>query len=276
MRMFVLMAAAVLAASQPAAVDSLAASASRWAAAFEQDLSGMLFRERYLQAADVGYSAGHSLGSTKTELRLEANVFLLRAQGRAGFVVYRDVYHAGGANITDHTERLQQLLTTQTADSLAQAQRLTDASARFNVGAINRNVNTPTMAFEFLTAANIGRLRLREAGRETIDGLACVVVAFEETARPTLVRGELDADVPARGRYWVDPITGAVPRAIVEFTAEGYSGRLEVKLARHPALKAWVPVEMSESWASPTSNASGTARYDRFQRLAVSTEEIVK
>ena len=276
MRMFLLMAAALLAAPQPIAVDSLAASASRWAAAFEQDLSGLLFREQYLQAADVGFSAGHSLGSTKTELRLEANVFLLRAPGRQGFVVYRDVYRAGGQDVTDHTERLQQLLTTQTADSLAQAQRLTDASARYNVGSINRNVNTPTMAFEFLTAANIGRIRLREDGRETIDGLACVVVAFDETARPTLVRGERDADVPARGRYWIDPITGAVPRAIVEFNAGGYSGRVEVRLARHPVLKAWVPVAMSEAWTSPTSNASGTARYDRFQRLAVSTEEIVK
>ena len=272
--LYVLIAAAMLA--QPAAVDSLAASASRWAAAFEQDLSGLLFREQYLQAADVGYSADYTLRSRRTELRLEANVFLLRVPGRQGFVVYRDVYRAGGQDVTDHTERLQHLLTVQTADSLAQAQRLTDASARYNVGSINRNVNTPTMAFEFLTEANIGRLQLREAARETIDGLACVVVAFDETARPTLVRGERGADVPARGRYWIDPITGAVPRAIVEFDTGGYSGRIEVRLARHPALKAWVPVEMSEAWTSPTSNASGTARYDRFQRLAVSTEEIVK
>lgn len=274
MRMFLLMAAALLAVPQPSAVDSLAASASRWAAAFEQDLSGLLFRERYLQTADVGFSTGRA--GSKAELHLEANVFLLRAPGRQGFVVYRDVYRAGGQDVTDHTERLQQLLTAPTADSLAQAQRLTDASARFNVGAINRNVNTPTMALEFLTEANIGRLEMREAGRDTVDGLVCVVVAFGETARPTLVRGERDADVPARGRYWIDLITGAVPRAIVEFATDAYVGRIEMRLARHPVLKAWVPVEMSESWTSSTSNASGTARSDRFQRLAVSTEEIVK
>src|SRR5688500_2573286 len=118
MHLFLLVAAALLAAPQAASVDSVTASASRWVSAFEEDLSGMLFRERYLQAADVGYSSGHSLGSTKTELQLEANVFLLRAPGRRGFVVYRDVYKAGNRDVTDHTERLRQLLTASTSDSL--------------------------------------------------------------------------------------------------------------------------------------------------------------
>lgn len=260
------------AAPSPSAIEA----ASKWAASFDESLSGLLFRERYRQTADVGYTAGHRLGSTGTELTLEASVFLLQVPGRDRFVVYRDVYSAGGRRVTDHTERLQKLLTSQTTGAHAQAQRLTDASARYNLGAINRNVNTPTMAFEFLTPANLRRLTLREEGRETIDGLELVVIAFEETARPTLVRGDNNSDVPASGRYWIDPVTGAVPRAVLEFTSPGFSGRLEVRLARHRDLKTWVPVELSERWASPTSNASGIARYDRFQRLSVSTDEIVK
>lgn len=283
MRMLVLIAlSAVLPLAQqapPAAAQTASPieAASKWAAAFDESLSGLLFRERYRQTADVGYSAGHRLGSTGTELTLEASVFLLQVPGRDRFVVYRDVYSAGGQRVADHTERLQKLLISQASNTHAQAQRLTDASARYNVGSINRNVNTPTMAFEFLSSANLSRLSLREEGRETIDGLDLVVIAFEETARPTLVRGDNGADVPARGRYWVDPLTGAVPRAVVEFMSNaGFSGRLEVRLSRHPLLKTWVPVELSERWTSPTSNAAGVARYDRFQRLSVSTDEIVK
>lgn len=57
-------------------------AASKWAASFDESLSGLLFRERYRQTADVGYSAGHRLGSTGTELTLEASVFLLQVPGR--------------------------------------------------------------------------------------------------------------------------------------------------------------------------------------------------
>lgn len=270
--------AAVVAFPQPAAVDALAASASRWAATFEQELSGLLFRERYRQTSGSGLELGVRLQvAPQSETRLEANVFLLRVPGREGFIVYRDVYRAGSEDVTDHTDRLQALLTANTADAFAQARRLTDASARFNTGPVTRNVNTPTMPFAYLTPENIGRLRLTDAGEGTIDGRAVAVVAFEEVARPTLVRGEGGADVPVSGRYWIDPITGAVPRAVVEFqTSGGYKGRLDVRLTYDERLKAWVPSQMSETWESSGSNASGLARYDRFTRMSVSTDEIVK
>lgn len=262
---------------QPLALDTLAASASGWATDFEQDLSGLLFREIYVQKADTGYTVGSALQvAPKREARLEANVFLLRVPGRDKFLVYRDVYRANNRDIADHTDRLQQALSGPTAASLAQAQRLTDESARYNVGSVTRNVNTPTMAFEYLTEKNIGRLALEDAGRDTIDGIPHIIVSFEEVGRPTLVRGEGDSDVPARGRYWVDPATGAVPRAIVEFKSACCTGRVEVRLTRHPTLNVWVPREMSDEWRSTSSYVTGTARYEGFQRLAVATDEIIK
>ncbi|HEX6324250.1 MAG TPA: hypothetical protein VFZ36_11035 [Vicinamibacterales bacterium] len=298
MRMLVTIAAVVASltaaaprAQAPASVDlaQLVMRASSWTARFDQSLSGLLFRERYLQRASTSNVSAQvpltmeasPTGSSRVvvpgrEVVLEANVFLLRAPSAREFVIYRDVYRVGSRNVTDHTARLQELLTEGTASAIQQARALTDASARHNIGGISRNVNIPTMAFDYLTPAYVGGLRVRQAGADTIDGLPVLIVEFEEIARPTLVRGERDADVPASGRYWIHPGSGAVPRAVAEFTTGRTRGRMEVRLALHDLLKVWVPKEMTEVWSGPGRHVSGLAHYDQFTRLNVTTAEIIK
>lgn len=271
-------AAAVLSGPQtpPVANDAAAllASASRWTEEFERNLSGLIFRERYLQQAATSVM-GRDGVVNRTEMRLEANVFLLRPEGAPGFVLYRDVYRAADRDITDHTTRLHALLTEGTADAIAQARRLTDESTRHNLGGVTRNTNIPTMVLEYLRPAHVAALRARIDGRATIDGLRVIVVEFEETGRPTLVRAN-GHDVPAKGKYWIDPVTGAVLRAVIALSPERATGELDVRFERHPTLNVWVPAEMKEEWQSAGVNSSGVARYDRFGRLAVSTREIVK
>lgn len=291
MRMFVPLAAsaAMLLQAAPPAVDiaHLVKLASGWTVRFETSLSGVLFHERYEQSLSAdgmtmrmgaGAPLSRSTGASGNQGRLffEANIFLIKPPGASRFVVYRDIYRTGRDDIADHTDRLQALLIENTASAFAQAKRLTDASARFNVGPVDRNINTPTMAFEYLKPEHLARLQVRPAGREVIDGRELVVIEFQEIGSPTLVRGDFDADSPATGRYWIDPASGAVPRAAIELKASPYTGRLEVKLALHDQLKVWVPTEMTEVWTAGTRRVNGLAHYDRFQRLAVSTEEIVK
>ena len=266
----------------------LVAMASRWTARFDQNLSGLLFRERYLQSASYGSGVGMQAQARTTgsaaprvqgnrgERLLEANVFLLRAPSARSFVVYRDVYKIGNTAVADHTERLQKLLVDGTAGAIKQAKELTDASARLNIGDVERNINTPTMALEYLTPAYIGGLRVRQAGADIVDGLPVVIVEFQEIARPTFVRGSGDGDVPATGRFWIHPESGAVVRALAEFETDGRQGRMTVTLMLHPDLHVWVPKEMTEAWQRGNQRVTGLAHYDRFQRLTVSTEEIVK
>ena len=266
----------------------LLAMASRWTARFDQSLSGLLFRERYLQSRSYGSGVNMQPTARMTgapaprvqgnlgERLLEANVFLLRAPSARSFVVYRDVYKIGNAAVADHTERLQKLLVDGTADAIKQAKALTDASARLNIGDVQRNINIPTMALEYLTPAYVGGLRVRQAGTDTVDGLPVVVVEFQEIARPTLVLGSNNSDVPASGKFWIHAGSGAVVRAVAELETDGRSGRLEVHLMLHPELHVWVPKEMTEVWQRGNQRLTGLAHYDRFQRLTVSTEEIVK
>jgi hypothetical protein len=263
-------------------------TASRWTERFDQSLSGLLFRERYLQSVSQGSGTDFAMIARDTgspvprvagnrgERVTEANVFLLRRPSAEGFIVYRDVYKIGSADVADHTERLQKLLVEGTEASILHAKKLNDASARLNIGPVSRNINVPTMALEYVTAARAAGLRVRQAGTDTIDGRGVVIVEFEEIGRPTLVRGEDDGDLPARGRYWIHPDSGAIVRAAVEWSVGRYDGRMEVRLALHPELSVWVPTEMTEAWQAGSRRLNGLAKYDRFQRLTVSTAEIVK
>lgn len=249
----------------------LSAIASRWTVRFERGLSGLLFRERYRQQVDRP-----TVTTLQRAVYLEANVFLLRPGEADTFVLFRDVYSRDGQPLGDHTARLEALLADGSGDAITQARALTDASARFNVGPVSRNVNIPTMALAYLEPERIAGVRFTRAGDERINGVDTVIVDFEETARPTYVRGSDDAEVPARGRYWVDPKSGAVVRAKVEFAGSDMTGSMVVDMVLHPELSVWVPKSMNETWRTRGRRATGMAEYDRFQRLAVSTEEIVK
>lgn len=252
--------------------------ASAWTARFTQNLSGLLFRERYLQKT-LGAAAGTPGVGTQArtrELLTEANVFLLYADATREFVLFRDVYHANGRDITNHTSRLQALLADGSGQAVEQAKRLTDASAAFNMGSVNRNINIPTMGLRYLGTDIVSGVRFKETGRETVQGLDTVIVDFEEFASPTLVRGTADTDVPARGRYWIHPESGSVPRAHVDFAGRDVEGRMEIDLMMHAQLAAWVPKEMTEVWRALGQRITGLAQYDRYQRLTVSTGEIIR
>jgi hypothetical protein len=246
----------------PLDLSALLQRASHWTLRFEASLSGLLFRERYVQT-------WVDRGSRKSEL--EANVFLIKPSADSRFVLYRDVYRANGRNVTDHTDRLQKLLTENSKRSMNEARRLADASAQYNEGSRRINVNVPTMPLAYLAPFRVGGLRLRGdvAATETIRGLEVVVVEFTETARPTLVRDEKGQNIPANGKYWIHPGSGAVMRAYVELAGRGY---MEVDYALHETLKVWVPISMTEEIQSVT----GKAEYDRFQRVEVTTGEISK
>ena len=249
----------------PAPVDAarVAAAASAWTTRFERSLSGLLFRERYVQK--------YMQGGSSRQTHLEANIFLLKASPTEPFVLYRDVYQADGRAVKSHTKRLQEILTTSAPSWMSEARRLTEASARYNAGFGRRTVNVPTMPLEYLAPARVAGLAFKDSGEApvTVGGLDVVVIEFTETARPTLVRGAGRRDLPARGRYWIHAASGAVVRAFVEFVGRGH---VEVEYALHETLGVWVPVKMTDV----ISGVTGVAEYDEFQRVVVSTKDAIK
>jgi hypothetical protein len=259
-------------AEQDSGLAAVVASASRWAAGFEESLSGLLFRERYLQKADGLSSIPGARRQRSQQVRLEANVFLLRPAPAAPPVLFRDVYAVNGRAVGDHTERLRKLLTAGSAEAIEQARRLTDASAGYNLGPARRNINIPTMAFAYVLPGRVAGTRFAHAGEARINRLPTVMIDFEEAARPSLVRSASDGDVPAKGRYWIDPASGAILQALMELDAPSAAGRLQIEVAWSNDLGMWVPRRMTEVWQALGEKIVGDAEYDRFQRLVVTID----
>ena len=65
-------------------------------------------------------------------------------------------------------------------------------------------------------------------------------------------------------------------RAHVDFAGHDVTGHLEIDLMLHDTLNAWVPKEMTEVLRGRGQRTTGLAHYDRYQRLSVSTGEIIK
>lgn len=272
-----------------AALSQLVALASGWTSRFEQGLSGLLFRERYLQRTMVAHTERQGDSASELvkvpenttrhiprEVLLEASAFMLKPPASRDVVVYRDVYRVGTEDVSSDAERLKKLIAAGTPDSLREARQITDGSARFTLVGVPRRIDSPTMVFAYLAPGMLPGLRVRATERGKIDGLDVIVVEFQEAARPTVVRGPANEDVPATGRFWIHPQSGAVVRAQIVLGAGATQGRVDVSLEMNQALGVWVPKEMTEVWQTGATSVTALSQYDRFQRLNAPAGGLIK
>jgi hypothetical protein len=213
-----------------------------------------------------------------------ADLVFVRLTGEIPWASYRDVFEVDGRKVREHEQRLVRLLSNPSADGQEQARKVLAASAAYNIGPVKRTVNLPTLPLLFLLARNQERFEFQLGGRRTIRATEAVELVFRETSRPTLVKGPWNADLPAQGRFWVNPARGAVVRSEVAF-AYGAEAEARVTTDYRPeqALAMWVPAEMREHFADiPNATVktfpapfNGVARYERFRRFTVATDEQV-
>jgi hypothetical protein len=213
-----------------------------------------------------------------------ADLVFVRLAGEIPWASYRDVFEVNGRKVREHEQRLVTLLANPGPDAQEQARKVLAASAAYNIGPVRRTVNLPTLPLLFLLPRNQERFEFRLGGRRSIRATEAVELVFRETARPTLVQGPWNADLPAQGRFWVNPTRGAVVSSEVEFAygAEAQA-RVSTDYRPEPTLAMWVPAEMREHFADVPGAAvktfpapfNGVARYERFRRFTVSTDEQV-
>ena len=228
--------------------------------------------ERYTQEASSG-------GSDVPERRsILADFAIVRVGGLHGWQGYRDVIEVDGKTLPDREDRLVRLLT-RAGGSLDEARRLSDESARFNVGQILRNFNVPTTTLFFFTAENLDRFTFAAKG-VSADGTW--EIEFRETSHPTLVRTPAGRSVPSKGRLWVNPADGTVLRTRLE--VEGFAGtarerargtgRVDVVYQRVTALGMWLPESMDEEFESRRGpirdRITGSAVYTNYRQFTTS------
>ena len=93
-------------------------------------------------------------------------------------------------------------------------------------------------------------------------------MAFEETARPTMLRGGPlgEDDVPTRGTAWIESGTGRLLQTEMQVGEGRRAPRITTRYRLDPALQIMVPEIMR------TENPRGVATYSNFRRFRVGTE----
>ena len=207
------------------------------------------------------------------ELRvLRADFAIVKAAGLGGWIGFRDVVEVDGARIGDREDRLIQILTSGSGRA-DEAQRLSDESARFNIGPIQRNFNVPTTALFFFRPDNLDRFKFarKGAGRD-----GTWEIGFRETGRPTSIRTPQGKSVPTEGSVWVVVETGTVVRTRVKIAEFGPptavqpqgtgSAEIDVTYRRIAALDMWLPETMTEAYEG-RFRVTGEATYTDYRQF---------
>lgn len=134
-------------------------------------------------------------------IELVAEFAIVKVQG-GGWTGFRDVIKVNGEPVPDRKDRLATLLNSPSA-SMSEATRIANESARYNVGPISRNINTPTAALFFFLPQNLDRFTFTKKGSKNIDGVKTTEIAYKETKLPALITTRAGRSVPIDGSLWV-------------------------------------------------------------------------
>ena len=283
-----LVAAPPLAAQEPS-LKAVMQRAGVYVAEFRRQLSSMVSEESYVQ--EVRPLAARPARTSPSTIRreLRSDFLLVWPAGADRYVEFRDVFEVDGKPVRDRQQRLTALLLDRSPAAGPGIQRIIDESARYNIGTIERNVNTPTLPLLFLEPGNQPRFRFkrvsdhapaitrtpREASANFTIATEVWVVEYEEVQRKTLIRTSTGRDIPARGRFWIEPATGRV--LMSELTADSSAVRatIDVSYQSEPLLGYLVPIEMRERYEGRRDSTliEGNATYGNFRQFQVRTEE---
>lgn len=238
--------------------------------AYGEKTSIVVATEHYTQ-----HSRSMTIGYEPARRQILADFAIVKVDALGGWQGFRDVLEVDGERLPDRDDRLVRLLT-EAGGRYDEARRLSDESARFNIGPIQRNFNVPTTALFFFSGANMDRFKF-SAKRVDRDGTW--EIEFRETSRPTLIRTPGGQSVPSRGSIWVNPADGTVLRTRLE--VEGFvqrgsrrsrgTGRVDVTYQRVNELGMWLPSSMDEDFEAVRGDIrdsiSGRALYSNYRQF---------
>lgn len=226
-------------------------------------LSGVLAEERYEQRV-IGKN-----GDVERTRTLVSEYLIFQLPPDESWFAIRDVLEVDGAPVPDHQQRFEQLLArSTTGDVIAQAMKIDEESARYNIGDVHRTINLPTFVLALLLPVNRSRVRFEKIGEETIAGIRTWMIRFEDRRRPAFITAPSGVELRTTGRFWIDPANGRVMRTEL---VPGPNGRITVTYKADDALGFWVPARMDESYEDEkrpeARRITGTATYSNFRRF---------
>jgi hypothetical protein len=283
----------MLAAGAPAAADepSLATvleRAAAYVADFHRQLASIVAEERYVQ--DWKVLVRHDARPVSHRVLL-GDLLLVKPGPDASWMEFRDVFEVDGHPVREHDQRLERMFLRPSASTSEQIGKILTESARFNIGDINRNVNTPLFPLVFLEAANHYRFKFKQTRDRQPAGMGAAspptengafrvatevwVVAYDEREPGTMIRTTLNRDLPSHGRFWIEPASGRVLMSELIADTRWIRATIDVRYQSGPLLGLLVPIEMRERYEGKRNGSlvEGRATYGKFRQFTVNTDE---
>jgi hypothetical protein len=272
------MIAAVIGASaraEPPDVEALLDKASDYVADYERTFVGVVAEETYRQQARVpGTRAdvrGFAPDTTVQRRDLKSDVLLVRAPAGDRWIQFRDVFEVDGKPVRDRDERLTKLFLQPSADARRQEEDIAAASARYNIGGVNRTVNLPMLALTVLEPGNRPWFSFH-AGKRT--GATAEIEYREEERGHTMIHTNDNQPLPAHGRFTIDAATGRVLASVLATETKTLRAQIDVTYSAESAIGMLVPREMREKYTfKDGSITEGRATYANFRRYQVKVDE---
>lgn len=224
-----------------------------------------------------GQTARGSGTKADGERSLVSDFAIVRTDAIRGWLGFRDVVEVDGRKVADRDDRLARVLMASEG-RFDEARRLSDESARYNIGFIERNFNIPTAALFFFTPDNQHRFKFT-ARRVVDDGTW--EIAFQETSRPSLIRTPEGASVPSSGTLRIRPGDGVVvgTRLMIDLPerskkARRGQGQIDVTYRFVDEIGLWLPASMDESFEAERDGVwervTGHAEYSNYRIFTTS------
>ena len=288
------------AAGQEPPLQAVMVETGEYVTELHRQLSGIVAEERYVQdvtafarrgcPANGTYQAAvscHGQFVAPVHRELRSDLLLVKPAGADDWLQFRDVYDVDGVPVRNRAERLTKLFLDPPPSASTQLQRIRDESARYNVGDIDRNLNTPVFALRFLTPAIQPRFKFRRTTARTpatadaahASGAFRVAtevwtIEFEEVQHPTIIRTRNNKDLPAKGRFWIEPATGRVLMSELVAGNREVKATIDVSYQSEPLVGLLVPIEMREHYEDRHgSRIDAVATYGKFRQFQVKVDE---
>lgn len=273
----VLVAAAIGASAraEPPDVEALLDKASDYVADYERTFVGVVAEETYRQQVRTPGGRmdlrGFSADTTVQRRDLRSDVLLVRVPAGDRWMQFRDVFDVDGKPVRDREERLTKLFLQPSADTRRQEEDIAAASARYNIGSVNRTVNLPVLALTVLEPKNRPwfSFRVGKRARGTVE------LEYQEEERGhTMIHTNDDQPMPAHGRFTIDMETGRVLASTLATETRTLRAQIDVTYVTDSAIDMLVPREMRERYTTKDGSVTeGRATYAKFRRYQVKVEE---
>jgi hypothetical protein len=263
---------AVAAAAQPSlSVKDVMKRVERYVASYGEKASIVVCTERYEQTA-LGS------GASERQRTLVSDLGFVHADAIRGWLGFRDVIEVDGHPIGDREDRLADVLMASQG-RYDEARRLSDESARFNLGAIERNFNIPTAALFYFLPDNHDRFKFTA---KTVAPDGTWEIAFREIETPTLIRTPDGDSIKSAGTIWVRPEDGVIVRTRLEVDTiaprlnppQHGAGFVDVTYRFVDDLAMWLPERMDEAFEARRQQiwdrVTGHADYSNYRRFTTS------